>query len=233
MNLPNSPGPIRDAAIFKALQLGQVAASWWTIESSFGGHTGQFNVFADALKLEGVRLSGSSWLAQIVADQLGALLITPKLSDLAWLQATVRIAPQPMFPVDASTAGMIHQSALIDAAVAGRQGLIAPLGKNWVLSKAATPLRAVLYGWQSPTAHNAGVTQGIRVIQPVSTAHDLQYVDYSMLISLVRRDCVIDGQARDLADVVMDPAVAGLVSHEGALKFFRQPGVPTASALLA
>jgi hypothetical protein len=230
VNLPNAPGPARDAAIVSAVQSGMVEASWWPIQNSFAGHTGQFTVFADALKLDGVRLSGSARLAQIVADLLGCLLITPRLSDLAWLQATVRIAPQPMYPVDASTAGMVRESQLMDAAIGGRQGLVAPIGKNWVLSGHATPARAVLYGWQSPTADNNGVTPGIRVIQPVSTAHNPQYTDYSMLISLVQRACVVDGLPRDLADVVRDPALAGLASHEGALPFYRQPGVPVVAA---
>jgi hypothetical protein len=233
---PSSAGPARDAAILAALSAGQCTWNWTPITSTYAGHTGTFYVMTSGLSLGGVRLAGSAFLCQTIADMLGACLTTPRLLDLAWLQG-YQIPPQIVSPNTTSTASMVKESALVDAASAGAgSGLVAPIGKPWVLSRNITSSRAALYGWQSKvpvglaTLVASPATPGVKVIQPLSTAHDVHYVDYSSSVNLVRRACYVDNAPRDLYDVVQDPVLSALVSHEGALPT-RQPGVPVAQTL--
>jgi hypothetical protein len=64
-------------------------------------------------------------------------------------------------------------------------------------------------------------------------AHGIDHIDYSQLGVLVSRTCIVDGQVRDLWDVLQDPVLAQLVSHTGAMKpnALRQPGVNVATPL--
>jgi hypothetical protein len=48
---------------------------------------------------------------------------------------------------------------------------------------------------------------------------------------LVARLCSVDGVDRDLHDILKDPALASLASHEGVVRVLRQPGVPEPPAL--
>lgn len=47
----------------------------------------------------------------------------------------------------------------------------------------------------------------------------------SQICQLVLRSCTVDGEERDLADIYTDPELSALVSHEGPLPGYRQPGV--------
>lgn len=233
---PAQDGLARNAAILASIVAGQASWSWSPITSTANGHTATFAVLTDGLKLGGVRLSGSAGLCQTVADLLGALLQTPRLNDLAWLQADVQIPPATMWPNGTDTASMVKESALIDAAVAGRSGLVAPTGKPWALGKAMTVSRSLLYGWQSAKPipgvplYASPATPGVKVIQPLSNAHEVSYGDYSSLVNLVARPCLVDGVPHDLVDVLSDPELAPLASHEGVIPT-RQPGVPVTPAL--
>jgi len=240
-NFPANAGAARDAAILAAVHAGDTTYTWASIVMDHGQHTGTFQVFADGLKLGGVRLAGSARLCQQVADVLGACLPTPRILDEAWLQAYLKIPPQTIWPNTIDTATMVKHSAMIDVACAGVPdgSLVMPIGKPWCLCKDATPQKSALYGWQS-VAPVPGVrdgknvpdirvkspaTPGVFVIQGFSTAHNPDYVDYSSSIWLVSRSCVVDGVTRDLVDILRDPELAPLVSHEGVLVNVRQPGV--------
>ena len=63
-----------------------------------------------------------------------------------------------------------------------------------------------IYGW-----HQLNGTP----IQPLTTVHVDWYVDYSHGIRLVKRQMIVDGQPRDLWDVLKDPDLYLLVSDEG------------------
>lgn len=237
-DLPSQAGAVRDAAIVRHVASGDYELAWSTVRSQANGHTGTFNVFADALKIGGVRISASATLLQTLADMLGCVLLTPRLSDLMFQQAHVVIPPQIISPPGTDTATMVKESQKIDASTRGTSGLIAPMGKPWCLSNVllAHPGRAALYGWQSTKSIPGiplypGVSSGVKVIQPLSTAHDATYVDYAMLAVLASRRCVVDGEPVDLATVLQDPSMSALVSHEGPLRLLRQPGVPIAKSL--
>ena len=230
-NFPLHAGHAREQAILAEIAPGGSASwAWSPITSQAKGHTAIFQILTDGIKIGGVRMSGSANFAQAVADKLGALLQTPKINDLAWQQASVRIQPANLYPPDDSTTQLVHESAVIDKMKGNRTGLTASVGKPWVLSNKMSLARATLYGWQlsSPlpgVPSYKGVTPGLPVVQPLSTAHVPTYEDYSSLLQLVHRRCVIDGKPADLAQVLRDPELAWLASHDGVCPI-RQPGVP-------
>ena len=246
--LPPSPGPARDAAILSAVASGAASPAWTAINATTpdGAHTGSFFVLSDGLKLNGVRLSVSAKVLQQLADMLSASLMTPRLLDLAFNQAAVKLPPCPIWPNDESTECMDRESAKMDQYVAGRIGQsIAPIGKNWVISNVllkAAPSHAALYGWATSPEYQAlmtksgvklypGTLPGIMNIQPLATPHDMNYVDYAMLTNLVRRDCLVDGNPTDIQSVFTDPLLSQMVSHEGPLRVLRQPGVTPVAAI--
>ena len=57
-----------------------------------------------------------------------------------------------------------------------------------------------------------------RLIQPLTIVHVDWYVDYSHGIRLVKRLILLDGIPRDIRDVLKDPGLAPLLSHEGAIE---------------
>lgn len=171
MALPPDAGPARDQAILARLRAsasdpGAMTLRWGTVESQVTGHAGRFHVFADALKIDGTRILVSAALAQTIADELGCMLLTPKLADLLWAQRTVTLRPRPQ-PATAqmgSTAAMVAQSEWIDGQIAslpdlgtlnldpvggGPSAIVQTVGKHWVLTNQllAHPGRAVNYGW--------------------------------------------------------------------------------------
>ena len=243
-DFPKRSGAARNAYILGAIDDGRIVPIWHPLTVTAGGHTATFYVLEDALKLNGVRLSTTANNLQQIADKLRASLMTPRLIDLAFLHADVVIPPQTIYPPDDTTAALEKESAKMDAAIDGRAGLVAPIGKPWCLSNVLIgakardgSIAAALYGWAvangfTPPAGvdlHKGTLPGIQNIQPLSTVHSAAgYSDYAMLASIVRRDVVLDGQAVDLWAVMQsrDPSVSSLVSHEGPLRVLRQPGVP-------
>jgi hypothetical protein len=251
-DFPPRSGPARNAYILGAIDDGSVAPAWRPLTVTFAGHTATFFVLGDALKLGGTRLSTSTYNLQQIADKLNASLMTPRLIDWAFLHADIVIPPQTIYPPDDSIQALETESSKMDSAILAATGgfgasggLIAPLGKNWCLSNALLSAKAghaALYGWAMMKGYKApvgvtprpGTLPGILNIQPLATPHDINYTDYAMLTSLVRRDCVLDGRPADVWSLVQSPdlSVASLVSHEGPLKLIRQPGVPVVPPLV-
>jgi hypothetical protein len=226
----------RDTIIRQRIASGQFEVTWLPITSAAKGHTAIFQVMADALKMDGVRINVSATLEQQIADKIGASLLTPKLADLRWMQRGTSLAPITR-PIVMDTASMVTQSAAIDKAVAakgGPSGIIATVGKDWVISNQLPkhPGKGENYGdhFEGQTWGNAkwesAVTPPFRVVQGQGWFHDPTHVDYSQVCVLVRRDCVVDGVSRDIRDVMADPELAWLLSHDGKLSITRQPGVP-------
>ena len=115
MSLPPNAGPERDAAILQRITDGTFdPIQWATINSSIKDHTGEFQVFTDALKIDGVRINVSAELEQKIADILECSLLTPKLADMIWEQRQVTLTPSPQ-PIASSTQAMIDHSGRIDA----------------------------------------------------------------------------------------------------------------------
>jgi hypothetical protein len=241
LDLPPQAGPARDAAILA--RAGDLSFSWRPITSSAGSHTAEFRVFADAAKLDGVRINASARLMQQLADRLSCSLLTPRLADLMWAQRRVTVDPFLM-PISASTDAMVRASAAYDATVTDFPGL---LGKTWCVDNALLlhPGRAENYGlfvlapggaWRGlATEACVSLPPPNRVIQGRGWAHDIDHVDYSQLVQLVSLDCTVDGRPMKLHEVAASAELAPLVNHAGVmsiggggadvLRVLRQPGV--------
>jgi len=242
-------GPAREAWILQAVLDGKAEYSFTPIIGACIGHKGTFQVFADALKIDGIRIILSAETQQKIADALDCLLLTPKLADLIFLQSDAILDPMPRAIGDGShmsdTQWMIDQSQDIDKALAkfsSKPALPSTLGKHWCIDESLAKLpvgTACNYGWhfRGPnfqgitgeiTASQAKWTNGsfIRLIQGRGTRHDMHHSDYSQNCILVARKCEIDGVEMQLDDVLKDPVLSTIVSHQGPMTVLRQPGVP-------
>jgi hypothetical protein len=244
LGLPAKEGPEREGAIFQAVLDGRTTNEWAKVTSTHDDHTAEFNVFADALKLNGVRVNVSAETKQKIADAMGCLLLTPKLADLIWQQRQVTLVPSPQ-SITASTRAMVEHSARVDAQLeklGNPTGLICTVGKLWVIDEllAQKPNKAMNYGWHFEGSSFQGLTGEVaaslykdpktkqygRLIQGRGTAHDFHHSDYSQICVLVARTCTVDGGERDLEDILRSADLASLASHTGKMTVLRQPGVP-------
>jgi hypothetical protein len=203
-----------------------------------------FYINARPLRVRGVFVNVSATLQQQVADVLGAMLPTPKMMDAAWLgrSATIEAITRP---IASTSAAMVQASAALDEEIAGAGD---PAGcilcqKTWALGNSLLqhPGRALNYGdFVLPTRGTSwrGIATEAcvsianpalgRVIQGQGWAHNPLHLDYSQVGWFVRHECLVDGVAGDVRDVLRDHALAKYVSHEGVLTVpeLRQPGVP-------
>lgn len=194
-------------------------------------------VMEDALKVDGVRIMCSAEELQQYADELGLMLLTPKVSDLINQQAVVRV--EPVIKVDGNVTALAkpeRYSELVDKEIAGRKGLVDSVGKPWSLVNALQGLivqglpGACNYGWHTPSAPYAGVTPGLKVWQPASTKHNFKHKDPSQVVRLMSQMGTLRrGGTEEMVDisyVANEPSLAPFISHEGVLRVLRQPGVP-------
>lgn len=249
LELPPSHGPEREKAILSNVSKGLYEVTWVPIRSKHGDHEAEFYVSADALKIGGVRFNVTATTQQQIADRIGASLLTPKLADLLHAQAEIKIGPKPR-RITSTTAAMFEHSAAVDAAIVKAAGslqaaegkLVSTVGKHWCISEELRNVknRALNYGWHFLGSTFEGVkgypcdsrtldpVKGISfyVIQPSATAHDPNHSDYSQVCVLVMQVCNVDGKQMLLSDVLRNPELAPLASHEGVMTILRQPGVP-------
>ncbi len=241
VNFPPNAGAQRDQLILSAVKNNQAQISWATITSSIPGHTAEFRVFADALKISNERVLVSANLQQSLADVLNCSLLTAKLADLLFVQRKWALLPHPQAANSgmASTQAMESESSWIDQQLAAlgynNTGIVQTVGKHWILDNLLQqhPGKAINYGWHfqgtfqnktwsAPSGKAAGPTT--RVIQPASWAHDALEEDYSQNCVLVARTCRVDGYQADLLQVLQDPQLAGLANYDGVLRVLRMPG---------
>lgn len=194
---------------------------WTTITSNYKGRRATIQVTTDALTILGVRFDVTAEGAQRIADQMRAVLPTPRILQLIWEQADVRLDPCTL-PADAkmaSTLRMIQHSECVDQRIGGRTGMVANEGKHWVLTNriAGKENLAANYGW---------FVKGRRPVQTVGTRHDTAHTDYSQIVRLVKPIMVVDGRDVDIRHVGRSPELWGLVSDEGPLLVWRasRPG---------
>jgi hypothetical protein len=253
INLPPNAGPQRDAAVLQRITDGEYdPLQLGTVTADYNGHHAEFTVLADALKLDGVRVGAGAMLAQQVADALKCSLLTPKLLDMMYAQASVILPPFPLGTVNMmTTQRFVDHSKMIDAALAkagyNGQGIVQTVGKPWMLDNdlldAAHAGHSENYGWHVNSSmwepedpnHWDGVhilpcvtlaPGDAKVIQPPSWAHGLDQADYSEIMLFVLWACTLDGAPADVRDILQNPDLAPLASHQGVLKLLRQPGVP-------
>lgn len=178
-----------------------------------------------------LRIPMSLHTAAEIATQFGFVLPTRKMVDAIYLQSAVHLRPQPLpaGPQMRSTDYYCRHDRSIRAQCSVLQ---VPLGvlisghkKDIVLSNrlANHPGRIAIYGWHEPDG---------QPIQPLSTFHGANYVDYSHGIRLVSDIAFLDGAPASLHDLLEDPRLACVVSDEGPVAILPQL-IPENPAVLA
>lgn len=242
--------------LVQAIRDGRASVDWAVLRSEHNGTNLLFSVMRDALKVDGIRYPATAIDMQRVADEFGAMLMTPKVVDLVWLKAGMAgtqfdpvvnhqgIIVANMKPEDVSR--LVDEK--LEKAGGDKGGVIASVGKYWVLTnklltgKFATMVdpktgkrlpntQACNYGLHSSTAPYAAVTKGLKLWQSVGSAHNNLHIDPSQVVRLMQRGAWLmrpgkEAVGIDMHTVATDPELAPLISHEGALKVLRQPGVP-------
>lgn len=124
-----------------------------------------FEVFSDALKIGGYRISASALFIGKVRDVLNKLhpgsepwqLMTAPVSDLTFLAASLKLTPRPGVN-QATLAMMLAYSRLVDAEIESQRlwcatvrqsvssDLVADPGKDWVTVASGPP---ATYGWHA------------------------------------------------------------------------------------
>ncbi|MDZ7709871.1 MAG: hypothetical protein U5K36_07230 [Roseovarius sp.] len=163
---------------------------------------------------DNVRIPLGLRAATRIGDAFNMLLPTPRMVDLIYRGADVRLSPRPMpaGPQMRSTDYLMQHDATVDnqrrRAGAAPGTLISGHKKDVVLTTrlAAMPGRVAIYGW-----HRANG----QPIQPLSTVHGAGYADYSHGVRLVSRTAFLDGKPVDLRSLMASPLYAGLLSDEG------------------
>jgi len=158
-------------------------------------------------------------LAQRIADRLGCSLPTRKMVKDIWAQAWVKLTPDPLPPsaamIDAPTFNQ-HNSMVLARRLACMEQhpygeLVAGDKKDVVIAallvtnfhRSKTPV--VIYGWQQ--------TNGTP-IQPLYNGHTQTWADYSHGIRLVQETITVDGAPATVSGVLVNPALAALLSDE-------------------
>ncbi|SMF07784.1 hypothetical protein [Pseudobacteriovorax antillogorgiicola] len=150
-----------------------------------------------------------------IAKHYNAVLPTPKMVDLIYKSADIKLKPATMKPGPS----MIRNSYIkkhdqgIKASLVFQDyhnKLVAGHKKDTVLSNVLSRAkdRIAIYGWHQSES---------QTIQPLSIWHWANYADYSHGVRLVDRNVVVDGEFWDIADVLSMPEFAPLLSYEGVL----------------
>ena len=228
--------------ILSAVSSGQAEISWVPVTAAGGGQTLTFWLSARPLRIGGTFVNVSAKLQQQIADLLDALLPTPKMMDLGWL-ARAATLPAVIRPPASTSAAMEAASGQLDTEIesAGNPAGILIAGKTWAIGNLLVvhPGTALTYGQfcipnQPGYKYNGIATEACvsitdptkgRVIQGQGWSHNAEQVDESQWGWFAHRACTVNGVQGDLGQVLLDPTLAPLVSHEGALKTLRQPGV--------
>jgi hypothetical protein len=154
--------------------------------------------------------------AQRIADSLNCFLPTRKMVDDIYKAAKVKLEPVPLYAYRDSTPTMWHHHLIIEGQRKGRQGLIAGIKKDVVISgKILTdnkPGRVAIYGWHKSDGSP---------IQPLYTGHINWWVDYSQGIRLIYRKIKVNGKWMDYTDVLKEKVWQRLICDETNCDFFR------------
>lgn len=238
-------GDERERLILQAVAEGNYAPiEWADVYSRVSGRAAILKVATDAFMIgteDPVRITCTHPTAQRIADKLGCVLPTAKMSDLRWSAAANKLPPctQPADPAERATRGyspnmkdngaVIRHHDDVEKAIAGRKGISEPVGKNWRCTNKlrGKPSLSSNYGLYDPKAPSQAATkEGGRLWQPEpGLKHNDKHHDYSQVVVLWKREVWIDGVFMDIEDVAKDPVLSALVSAEGVLWAMRHPSV--------
>jgi hypothetical protein len=148
--------------------------------------------------------------AQKIARVAGASLITAKISDDVFQAAEIKLDPRPLARDRDAAATFYQHHQIVEEQRHGKSLglLIAGIKKDVVLTNRLKekPNRVAIYGWHYPHG---------KPIQPLYVGHVDWYVDYSHGIRLMSQRIIVDGQPRQVSDVLKDKELSALLSNEG------------------
>jgi len=183
-------------------------------------HEAIFYVTPDYLSIgttdDWARIPLTPMAAQQLADSFGCFLPTRKIVDAIYLAAAVRLEPVPLFAFRDSTPVMYQHHLIIEGQRKGRQGLIAGIKKDVVISDklqiSPKKDRVAIYGWHRPDG---------KPIQPLYTGHVNWYVDYSHGIRLVSQWVRVDGRLMQYRQLMQDTLLKRLICDEEDCRVYR------------
>ncbi len=257
LSLPKNATKEREQAVIDAVASGFFAApDMVPVTYQKDGHTVTIFAWADCLAIgltDPIRVSLNHVTAQKIADKLGLMLPTTRMSDAAYQAATGKLNPQVIaqnkLPVMSTTTEMIAHSDRVETAKqkAG-QAFVRDTGKDWVNSERlltpsgqpATPGASTIgagggklpasanFGWHSNAAPLKS-PGGMSVYQSVGLAHDCYHADYSQVLTLYGKQCEVDGFPMSVEMALKSPDFAYLLSDEvqkgKTARVWRYPGL--------
>ncbi|EAZ80804.1 hypothetical protein [Algoriphagus machipongonensis] len=218
----------REEEIFKALASGNMPdflRNPIRLKANFTDSLGQsheliYEVMPDYLAVgsneDYCRIPMNPYTAQRLADVFGGSLITAKISDHIYENASVKLDPffyKPVGRENESVEKFILHNSQIEKQkkeANGQNGqLIAGIKKDVILSNRLVEGtdRVVIYGWHKLDGNP---------IQPVYSGHVDWYVDYSHSIRLVNEQVMLDGKTSTFSKILSDPILFKLLSDETA-----------------
>lgn len=149
--------------------------------------------------------------AQQIADKFEWILPNKRLVEIIWSCSRARI-PAVSCSTDRNGQAIekINEANEQSAKATTRDVLVAGHRKDIVLTNALDKAKGkvAIFGWHGTTG---------RAIQPLSTIHSADYVDYSHGARFLAASCTLWGQPASMHDVLKMRDLAPMLSHEGAL----------------
>jgi type IX secretion system substrate protein len=196
-----------------------------TIETTFnddGGtpHTIQYEVMPDYLAIgsddDFCRIPMGPITAQMLADLFGAVMPTRKLVDNIYQNCEIKLAPVTYTPVgnqNELVPKFVEHNTAIEQQRVSAGGTLGQLTggtkKDVVLSnKIIDPSRThhvTIYGWHQ--------LNGV-AIQPLYNGHFNTYVDYSHGIRFLNSQFLLDGEVKDIAEILSTQNLYKILSDE-------------------
>ena len=154
--------------------------------------------------------------AQIIADTLNCSLPTPKIVDIIYNNAELKLEPFNYIPrgYRNTTPDIFYDHSRVIYAQIKASGkspgiLVAGTKKDVVISSLLSDSKregnVIIYGWHMPDG---------KPIQQVYNGHISSYVDYSHGIRLISNKVLVDGKEYNIRDILKDPILFPLLSNE-------------------
>ena len=176
-------------------------------------HTITYEVMPDYLAVgnnqDFVRVPLTPITAQRIAARFDCALPTRKMVGDIYAQSEVKLEPRPLTREREAMKTFVEHNAIIETQ---RQGkplglLVAGIKKDVVTTPLLRlrPTHVAIYGWHKLDG---------KPIQPLTTVHDIRYVDYSHGIRLIKQSLLVDGKPATVNAVLSDPQLRFLLSDE-------------------
>lgn len=158
-------------------------------------------------------------LAQKVANYFKCKLPTKKMVDLIYVNATIKLIPQPIPPTNKMTTIPVfiaHNDSIKTQLKMLRnkeknEELIAGNKKDIIISNkiyGKKNARVVIYGWHKLDG---------KPIQPVYNKHSNTWADYSHGVRLIQDKVWVNGKKTTISKVLKDKKLGVLLSDEGVI----------------